>query len=394
MKKIVGTFIFLIAITGFCQVVGAQVIPTNSVVSTNSTGSEKNNFYTNESVYFMTTQNITNTTANVRVYVVTDNNSWSEGASLSGSVLSNIFQTNNSGYINNTLLWQTPTVGKYDIVVDKDSDGFYNSSYDFVDNLTATGFEVTALPVGSLAASIGPNSSANHNWDVAVNGSGNNIILQLKLVAGSYEDVSLRSVALNANGSGDDRNDISAVMLTVDSNNDGKYSSDEYLLAMSKFLRDDGTTTLTVTDGYTIPANTTAYLLVVYAMSTTAQSASTFGCSVASMSVAGVSSGSWITTSGLPVDCSITTISGAVTTSSSSTTSSTSSSTTSTISTSTTSTTSTTTIPMETIIMDNIFYIILAIVAIAAPIVVIFFLKRKMKSDDITFKKLREKWGK
>jgi len=386
MKKIVITFIFLIVITAFCQIVGAQV------VSTNSTGSEKNNFYTNESVYFMTTQNITNTTANVRAYVVTDNNSWSDGTNISGSVLSNIFQANNSGYINNTLLWQTPTVGKYDIVVDKDNDGFYNSSYDFVDNLTATGFEVTALPVGSLAASIGPNSSANHNWDVAVNGSDNNVVLQLKLVAGSYEDVSLRSVALVANGSGDDRNDISAVMLTVDSNSDGKYSSDEYLLAMSKFLRDDGTTTLTVTDGYTVPANTTAYLLVVYTMSTTAQSASTFGCSVASMSVAGVSSGSWITTSGLPVDCSITTISGAVTTSSSSTTSSTSSSTTSTISTSTTSTTSTTTIPMETIIMDNIFYIILAIVVIAAPIVVIFFLKRRMKSDEIEYAKLKDKW--
>jgi len=385
MKKIIATLIFLIAITTFCHFAEAQV------VSTNSTGMEKNNFYANESVYFMTTQNITSNMTSVRVYVVTDSNSWSEGASLSSSVLSNLFQTNNSGYINNTLLWQIPTIGKYDIVVDRDNDGFYNSSYDFVDSLTATGFEVTALPVGSLAASIGPNSTTNHNWDVAVNGSGNNIILQLKLATGSYEGVSLRSVALVANGSGDDRNDISAVMLTVDSNSDGKYSSDEYLLAMSKFLKDDGTTTLTVTDGYTIPANTTAYLLVVYAMSTSAQSASTFGCSVSSASVLGLVSNSWITASGLPVDCSITTISGAVTTSSSSTTSSVATSS-STSSTSTTSTTSTTTIPMGTIIMDNIVYIIIAIIAIAVPIVAIFFFKRRMKSDDIEYGKLREKW--
>jgi len=42
--------------------------------------------------------------------------------------------------------------------------------------------------------------------------------------------------------------------------------------------------------------------------------------------------------------------------------------------------------------MDNIVYIIIAIIAIAVPIVAIFFFKRRMKSDDIEYGKLREKW--
>lgn len=113
---------------------------------TNFKGEAENKFKTDESVY-VKGSNFEPLT-NVDVYV-TENKKWVNGDPLTGTDISSdgveTIQTTSNGNILKTMVWGAPTVvGKYDIVVDANQDGTFDTGDgDAVDNKSIDpGFKV------------------------------------------------------------------------------------------------------------------------------------------------------------------------------------------------------------------------------------------------------------
>lgn len=386
MKKFL-LFIGIIFFTIFTHSVNAQ-----SIVSCNATSSEINTFYANETVYVNSSTNITVTATQVDIYIVSDSNSWTNGTNLadvSGGKKTNT--TNSSGYLELMRIWSpTLTVGKYDIVVDTDRNGMYNSTVDYVDSLTATGFEVTPVPVPTLALALGPNNPSSHNWDLG--NTSYNTMLQLKLTAGSVEDVRITSIALSASGTGDDKNGISIIRLVLDNNN-GVYDQGEILLSYGQYVRDDGIVMLNIENGYVIQTSHAVYMIVVYTMTDSSSNGDTYSFQVASVSATGATSGTQVTPTGFPINSATKTIvaTGATTTTILGTTTTTISTTTTTTLPATTTTSTTPTFQLPSFESDWI-YIAAAIPAAVIAVLTVFFLRKRMSSNK--FEELKEKWGK
>jgi hypothetical protein len=389
MKKIL-LMAGIILFTAFISSVNSA--QAQSIISCNSTGSEINTFYTNETVYAASSINISTTSTPVYIYIVSDNNTWANGTALTDvSGGDETATTNSSGYLEIKRIWSpTLTIGKYDIVVDVNGDGIYNSSIDYVDSLTATGFEVIPLPIPTLALALGPNSSSSHTWNLG-NGS-YNVMLQLKLTTGTVEDVKISSISLAASGTGNDKTGISFVTLVLDDGN-GKYDQGETLLSYGQYARDDGVLVLDIENGYVVPSNQTAYMLIVYTMTNSSSNGNTYNFQVASVSAAGATTARQVTPTGLPITSATKTIVVAGATTTTTTTSSTSTSTTTT----TQPTTTTTSFIQLPQFGSNWIYIVLVAglvpVAIAVIILAVLFFRKRQKPGK-KFEELREKWKK
>ena len=299
MKKLLLLFPFLFLLVNSAN--------AQRVWSSDAVGSEKNLFYSNETVY-VTSSNISTTATTVDVYVVNDSNAWVNNTFLTSYVsATKTVSTNASGYIQPTLIWSSLITGSYDIVVDVNRDGNYTSNVDYVDNLTATGFSVIVVPVPTLTFSVGPKSPSDHTWNIS--STGDNTMLQLKIKADN-EDVKINSFDTIASGSGDDKTGISLIRLTLDDNNNGIYESNETLLGYGKFNNDNGVLILSITDGYTIPTGATAYFLFLYTMSSSVSAGDKFSFQILSSSAVGASSGKTVKLGGLPISSAVKTIAG------------------------------------------------------------------------------------
>jgi hypothetical protein len=311
MKKIFFLFAFLVFLF-FANSAKAQTI-----WASNSTGSEKNTFYTNETIY-LTSNNISTSAISVRVYIVNDNNSW-----VNGSVLSDVRSitmeksTNDTGHFNNESIWTSPVVGKYDIVVDVNKDGIYNDSIDYVDSLTVTGFEVLATPRPTLTVTLGSNTPANHNWNAS--DTSDNVMIQIRVAAGSYEAVKITSIGLIASGTGDDKAGVSIIRLLLDSNNNGAYDSGDELIGYGQYVKDDSFATINLQNGYMVPASSNVSMLIAYTMSSSVSSGETFSFKIASVTATGTQSGQPATVNDLQISSAVKTVTSPIETTTSTT---------------------------------------------------------------------------
>lgn len=279
--------------------------------SSNSTGGEKNIFYTNETIYVASgnISNATTTSFSVRIYIVNNSDSWSNNTALSDvSGGYTVVSTNSSGYIEPTAIWYTPTVGSYDIVADVNLDGNYTSNTDYVDNLTTIGFQVVAAPVPTLTVSVGPNSPLDHILNLT--NISDNVMLQLKLEA-SNEDVKIDVIYLTASGSGNDKTGIKLVRLILDENNNSAYDFGESLMGYGKYPSDNGILTLSLVDGYTVNVGSSVFMILIYTMSSDVSAGDTFSFQVLDILATGANSGETATIAGLTINSAVKTIGGA-----------------------------------------------------------------------------------
>lgn len=377
MKKIflLSVLLFLF----FVNSASAQLIFTS-----NSTGGEKNTFYTNETVY-LAGSNISTTNITVRIYITTDNNTWVNGTALT-DVRGGTFEksTNSTGHLNIESIWTTPSVGRYDIVVDVNRDGVYNDSIDYVDSLTTFGFEVLLAPFPTLSVSLGPNATKDHNWNSS--DATENVMIQMKLTSGAYEGVTVNSIGLIASGSGDDKNGISIIRLLLDSNNNGIYDSGDSLIGYSQtspaYFKDNSFATITLTPGYTVPLNSSVNMLIAYTMSSSNSNGDTFSFQVASINAVGSPSGQSVTPSGLPIISAVKT----VVPPSEATTTTTEASTTSTTTPTTTLPSTTTTLPKEEAKSSYLLIIIAVIVVAAVAMVIFLFFRSRLPHQNYEYK--------
>jgi len=296
MKKI---FFFIVFFLFFAQIAFATDIFTSD-----SSGNSKNSFYANETVYLApSTTNITTNRTSVRIYIMQDSTSWNNQTNLTDA--SGGFKgitTNDTGYINTTsIIWPpTTTAGNYDVIIDVNSNGVYDQGIDFIDSTSAIGFQIFPVPAPSLTVAAGENNTVNHTYSFLPNNT-DNVMLQIKITAGIYENVKINSLSLVATGTGDDSKGISIVKFILDADNDGLYDQGEQLFAFDKYLHDDGVVQLTISNGYFLTANTTVYFLVIYTMSNNTSNNQTYNFQVASVSAVGAITGATTKINGLPI---------------------------------------------------------------------------------------------
>ncbi len=123
---------------------------------------------------------------------------------------------------------------------------------------------------GTLVVSAGESTPSNQTIRVTDDSL---LVVQIKLVASSYENINLTSFKVTANGTGDDNADIDSVRVYLDANNNGALDGDTYL-GSSDFSSDDGTATVTISTS--INAGATLRWLVAYKMSSSGFSGKTY----------------------------------------------------------------------------------------------------------------------
>lgn len=235
-----------------------------SIFTCDSTGNEKTSFYTNETVYIRSITNITNESKRIKFYIAT-HRSWSLGINLTeASNFSKTITTNSSGHVPITLLWSPSLiVGNYDVIADVNNNATFDPE-DLLYNGTGDGFSVIEEPKPKLTISKGEKSPGDHEL-YENNVSLPNVMLQVKLQAGTYEDVSLESFYISAFGSGDDKNGIKYVVVCVDNDEDGNCEFGENIVGLAQYMRDDGIAKINLKN-LIIARNSTLTLVFYYLM--------------------------------------------------------------------------------------------------------------------------------
>jgi hypothetical protein len=279
------------------------------ISTSDQNGALKTTFYNNETVY-VASGNITSTSQSVRVYVVENNNSWVENKTLidvtgTGYITQT---TNSSGHLVVTLLWDNPAIGIYDVVADTKEDAEYNSTYDFVNSTTATGFTVLAAPTPSLTVAAGLNNPSSHDWDLEAD-TGHNSMLQLNFTS-TIESVRINSLSLTATGTGDDEEDVTVAYLILDDDADGEYDQGEDMLDYKDYFFDNGVVTFEIDGGHVVPTDGSVAMLITYMMSSSGQAGSTYKFDIVAISAEGADTTETASVTGLPLGSAITTISG------------------------------------------------------------------------------------
>lgn len=302
MKKIL-VFVFAFSFLIFLQV---QNVFAVTILSSNSTGNEQNTFYTNETVYVYADNNITNNNTNIRIYVVKDSGTPSDGSELVGLFGYKAATTNTSGHISVIqLLTPGAAADNYDIIIDIGDEGRFNSSKDHIDSPSTIGFTIKNVPTPSIAFSVAGNTSASHTTNYGDNN--NSMMLQMKIQTGEVEDITLTSIEVRGFGTGNDKDGVSLVSVYTDVDADGKIGLDDKLIGFEKFATDDGIINIGINQ--IIPLNTTKYYTITYKMSNKTSNGQTYYFEVTSAKVSAASARA-VKSSGFVLKSATKTISG------------------------------------------------------------------------------------
>lgn len=275
---------------------------TPAIWSCDSSAQVKNTIYTNESVYLCARNITADAAASVRIYIMEDTSSWPDNKTLSDVTTGyREVSTNGTGDLPPTAIWSSPSAGSYDIAVDIDKDGIYNTTRDFVDNASAIGVKVEQAPVPTLTVSVGSNSTTGTVSVDLADHSGKVTMMQAKIVVNNIDDVTINGFGLIGSGSGKDHMAVHYAELISDTNGNGVRDTGERLLGYGSYLTDDSFLSFTITEDIKITASSTNYYLIVYHL-VAAECAvdDTFSFQLASINAVGTSSGEPATVSGLP----------------------------------------------------------------------------------------------
>lgn len=275
------------------------------IYTSDSSGKEKTTFYTNEVVYVSSHINITASATRINFFIL-PNASWPLGIVLpSYATINKTITTSDSGYVwPPVAIWPSPTVGGYDLIADMNNSNMFDYG-DYLYNATGNGFSVVSQP--SLTITKGDNSPLDHDWYADVNGNQSNPMLQVKLTAQTYESVIVDSLTLMASGTGDDKNDISYVLVCDDFNGNGNCDSGETTVGYGQYLKDDGIVVIDFGGKIVMDTNSVLNLTLIYSMKRYSESAdeSTYSFQLLSVDAHGKNSGNSVLVTGLPVNSAV-----------------------------------------------------------------------------------------
>ncbi len=267
--------------------------------SASAAGIEKNKFKSSESVYVKSLKFICEPASEIDVYIVEDNNNWTDGDALDDVRGAPEPVVLISSAIPLTKLWENPNNGNYDIVADCNKNGNYDDLVDKIDSFSGAGFGVEAV-AGSAKAERGSKDIGNHKWQYDPEEPDfTNEMLQVSLTA-TGEDTELINMTLSAFGSGDDT-EISALEVYVDEDNNGRLGDNETLIGDSQpaYGEDNGKAVIDL--DYFLTKDVKENLLIVYRMKENV-SKGDYSLQVESITGMGGDSGNIIKFSGLPLE--------------------------------------------------------------------------------------------
>jgi hypothetical protein len=302
MKRFVALIFSLIFLSSFSTALA-------SIYTCDISGVEKTSFYSNESVYVASDVNITNQSKAIKFYVAS-HRSWSSGMNLTqASNFSKNINTNSSGYVPVTLLWDSPlSIGNYDLIADINGNETYDSE-DLLYNANGDGFSVLEEPVPTLTVSKGENSPSDHDW-YEENLSLQNPMLQVILEAGSYEGVSVNALLVAASGTGDDKAGIHYVAVCSDYDKNGSCDWGEEIVGMGQFNRDDGILSIDTRNELSIAPNSSIALVFFYKMRNSSGSyeGKTYSFQLVMIDAFGTKTGNKAKVDGLPISSAVKTV--------------------------------------------------------------------------------------
>jgi hypothetical protein len=155
--------------------------------------------------------------------------------------------------------------------------------------------------IGSGDVGKGPNDPGDHDWEYDPNSTDIwNEMMQIKVTAGSVEDIKLTSLKLSAFGTGDDSTGIARIEVYLDMLGDGSVDPTDPVIGTAEppYMQDNGTKRMGV--NLKIKSGSTKYLLIVYVMSANAQDGDTYGFTAESLKARGETSGVIFDLSGFP----------------------------------------------------------------------------------------------
>ena len=274
-------------------------ITGSNIWASDKDGNVTNVFTIGEKIYATsdTCDNVT-TGLIVRLYVVEDAN-WGNGETLDDvsvdgyenyTILASPFQ------VAQAVVWANDfKVGKYDLIENvgelNDTFGVLDLGYDCIDNNTndTPGFIIKGT--GSIVAGSGTSGSEgvlieDHNWFYNASSSDlDNEMLQFK-VSASGEDLVLKTITLNASGTGDDSIDVAKINVYKDANNNGVYDEDDVLIGSANgYSMDDGNVTIAL--NLTVSKTIAARILITYVMDANATLNKTYSFNVISINATG-----------------------------------------------------------------------------------------------------------
>jgi hypothetical protein len=209
-----------------------------------------------------------------------------------------ILLTNLNGNASNFENFRVSFVNSTDII----AYGVNTTNTIYANGVPVQGGLFTVSATGSLSLILGSNNPAA---GTEANNAQSVEILQLRLSASGVENINVTSITFTASGTG---NDVSALsnnttMLYRDANNDGLLDAGDVQLGTAgNYSADDGTRTFS--PGATITAGAYQNWLLVYNFSGSASNGQTFRAGIyntSQITSTGVSSGSSITETGLPI---------------------------------------------------------------------------------------------
>jgi len=371
----------LIALTAILMLlISLQNAEAHGIYVCDANGNEKDSFYTNETVYVKGSVPYPNNESTV--YIINSSTSWSDQANLSVNLMFQaLVSTNSSNIIPVTIIWGDPKAGQYDVVMDLNGNGTYDSAIDHVDNLTSVGFSVYDVPTTYLKASLSSNTPSS--FSVNAGNINATTIMHFFLEASRAEDITVSDITLSALGTGNDKEGISYAKLIEDVDGDGVYnkSVDDGVMELCQYSIDNGICTFTFTGGYKINVNETAYFLVQYIFTTNVSSGDAFQFQIPGITARITGETDLLKTPNLPLNSAIATITGTVATTTTTTETTTTTAATTTTTETTTAVTTTTT-EAESILpsIDSTIVLIVAVVVIVIVFVIIVFFYLASKS--------------
>jgi len=294
MKKV---FIFILVSLIFASTfVFADTIVPGSV---DSNGRTKSKFLISESIFVEQDIGICDYNKTVSLYIVEDKKKWNPGDELvdvRGKPQE--IKTDAAGKIVNPIrIWENPEKGKYDIVINCDNSGKYNSINDRVDDPSIVGFSVDA-PTGKGEVAVGEKDLGDYSWQYDPESHILlNEMLQLNLIT-EKENILLKNITLENFGI---VGSVEKIEVYLDISGNGKISGTDKKIGGAQYAN-----RVVVTLDYELEKNASKNILIAYVMKP--QAKGNLSLKVLSLYGEGAGSGNEIKFSGLPLKSGIKTI--------------------------------------------------------------------------------------
>jgi len=231
----------------------------NDIQSTNSSGIARNSFEDFENIY-VGGECTAAADRDVDIYIVDNESSWSSGDDLddvSGKVEET--EADGDGVIKNVRIWNDPLEpGEYDIVLDANQNGRYDSQTDCIDGQKGRGFTVEE-PDARVEV-----TSDRENFDWVIDESDRkHLMLALEIETDGVERVRISEFEIQASGTGNERQ-LNDIEIYLDSDEDARYDKDDELMGSAIFEEEDERISIEFDESYLMKRNSVESFFIVY----------------------------------------------------------------------------------------------------------------------------------